>query len=138
MQRHVIEVTRRSDQLVSVKLCGKEGTVNILSTYQLGEEQKAKEEFLDELFFIGNILSNANRIIRADLNAQVHTVKAGFGGHGTGTTNSEGENSPTDLSGTGLDDHKTLPEEGSCLITYASGGHKSQIDPFLTKGRGRS
>lgn len=97
MHRDVTEMTRRLDQLMSVKWCWEEETIHLVSRFSptVRRGSKDEREVFDDLCLIGNMLPNEKIIIGADLNAHVGTTKAGYeivhGGHSFGSRNSEGK-----------------------------------------------
>ncbi|GFN76680.1 retrovirus-related pol polyprotein line-1 [Plakobranchus ocellatus] len=140
-KEQVVEVKRYSDRLIKVRLAVGEGLVNIISGYapQIGETETKKDEFRRNLEdVIVTVPEEETLFVGADLNAHLGESCDGFGrihgGEGYGNRNTEGERMLECLESLDMAVVNTFfKKRNEHLITYTSGGHKTQIDFILTR-----
>ena len=136
----VVEVKRCSSRLMKVKLVWEGIVVNVVSAYapQVGLCEEEKEEFwiaFDAL--ISGISGGEKLVVGGDLNGHVGKESNGFsavhGGWGYGERNKEGETILEEAVAHGLVVLNTrFKKREDHLVTYESGGRRSQIDYILT------
>jgi exonuclease III len=97
-QDKVIDVTRKSDRIIAIKLVTTNRTYNIVSVYapQQGCEEQEKDRFWTELGAVCDGVPDSEELIVAgDLNGHVGVDRGGFerwhGGKSRGNTNAEGD-----------------------------------------------
>ena len=145
-KENVMEVKRCSGHCMMLKLATGEGIINIVSAYapQSGCSDEEKVRFYEELESLLRGLPEEERVVLgADLNGHVGEENASFegshGGKGYGVRNAEGvrvlemaEECNFILANTLF----TKKEEH--LITFKSGGNKSQIDYIAVRRANRA
>ena len=139
----VVEVYRKNDRIMRLKIVHKGTIINVISAYapQVGAEEALKTEFWENLDEVVQSIPTTERLyIGGDLNGHVGTSRSGFdsihGGFGYGTRNGEGETildfaQSYDL----LIVNTWFKKRDSHLVTYRSGANATQID-FLLARRG--
>ena len=138
---NVVEVKRCSSRLMKVKLVWESTVVNVVCAYapQVGLSDEEKEEFwatFDTL--ISEINGREKLVVGGDFNGHVGRENVGFkevhGGFGFGSRNKEGETLLEEAVAHGLIVLNTMfkKREGH-LVTYESGGRRSQIDYIMTR-----
>ena len=138
----VIEVNRRSDRVMRVKLNVGE-TVNILCVYapQVGCEEEEKENFWRDLEEEFRLIPNGERVVLGgDLNGHVGRERAVIervhGGWGMGEMNEEGERIIDFALAFDLAICNTFfQKRHDHYVTFRSGGRVSQIDFILVRRR---
>ncbi|KAJ7975412.1 Craniofacial development protein 2 [Quillaja saponaria] len=137
----VVEIKRKSDRIILVKLMIDEEAFNIISAYapQIGLEESTKKAFWEDLEEIVQRVPLGEKLfIGADLNSHVGSTNEGFehvhGGYGYGVKNEGGESILDFAVAYDLILANTFfKKRESHLITFSSGPNKSQIDFVLTK-----
>lgn len=133
---NIIEVTKVSDRLMSLKLVIDEEIWNIISGYapQDGCSEEEKTIFWND---VGTLLNRIPKdelvVVSAYLNGHVGHSNFGYeechGGYGYGTRNSAGEEILNMCKAKGLIVLNTMfIKQERHLITYRSGPHATQID----------
>ncbi|KAI5726127.1 hypothetical protein M8J77_024147 [Diaphorina citri] len=142
MKEKVTQVNRRSDRLMSMKIELHGETWNIVSAYapQVGCDDEVKESFWRELEQeISSTPNHEKLFLGGDLNAHIgkrtdDTTERVRGRWGTGVENEEGKTLIEFAVATDLAVCNTFFQKNeSQLITYRSGGTKSQIDFILCR-----
>ncbi|KAL6561231.1 hypothetical protein OROMI_016832 [Orobanche minor] len=143
---NVVEVSRKSDRIMSIKLVIGDEFLTIISAYapQVGLDVSIKQEFWEDLEeVVERIPMSEKLIIGGDLNGHVGVSRDGFesvhGGFGFGDRN-EAVNDILDFAlAYDLGIMNTWFEKrDSHLVTYRNGGNASQIDFFLVRNVWRS
>jgi exonuclease III len=141
LKEDVVEVKRYSDRIMSVKLVIEEETVNIVSAYapQAGLGEAEKKNFWDSLDdLVRGCPVDQKLFIGGDLNGHIGSETDGYigahGGFGYGTRNEEGTKllefaTAHDL----VVANSMFKKRDEHLITFHSGGHRTQIDYFLIR-----
>ncbi|KAJ7952361.1 Retrovirus-related Pol polyprotein LINE-1 [Quillaja saponaria] len=137
----VVEIKRKSDRIILVKLMIDEETFNIISAYapQIGLEESSKKAFWEDLEeTVQGVPLGEKLFIGADLNGHVGSTNEGFervhGGYGYGVKNEGGESILDFAIAYGLILANTFfKKRESHLITFSSGPNKSQIDFVMTR-----
>ena len=142
---NVMDVMRVNDRIMVLKLIFGKQIVTVVSTYapQAGLPDETKDKFWDDLIRVaGSVDDREMVILGGDLNGHVGAESLGFegvhGGHGFGTRNREGERILE--FGDALDMivcNTMFIKDMNKLITYTSGGDRSQIDYFMVRKRDR-
>ena len=98
LQNNVVDVRRRGDRIILVKLVVGEAVLNVISAYapQVGLSEEAKRKFWEDLdVMVRNVHSSEKLFIGGDFNGHVGSSSGGFervhGGFGFGSRNQEGE-----------------------------------------------
>ncbi|KAJ7971324.1 Craniofacial development protein 2 [Quillaja saponaria] len=98
LKDEVVEIKRKSDRIILVKLMIDEEAFNIISAYapQIGLEESTKKAFWEDLKeIVQGVPLGEKLFIGADLNGHVGSTNAGFesvhGGYGYGVRNEGGE-----------------------------------------------
>ena len=137
----LVSVSRRSDRVMSVKLCLEE-TVNIVCGYapQVGCDEEEKEKFWRDLEEELSLISLEERVVLgADLNGHVGrergVLERVHGGWGVGEKNEEGERILDLALSFDLAICNTFFKKNSKYVTYKSGGRESQIDFLMCRRR---
>ncbi|XP_046398182.1 uncharacterized protein LOC124164987 [Ischnura elegans] len=125
---NVVEVTRISDRIMSIKINASETTLRVISCYapQTGCPDDIKEEFWDQLDdHIRSVGPDEHLVIWGDLNGHVGYSRDGYGHqHGHGARNNDGLRILDFAEAHDLAVANTLVKKRrSHLITYASGTH---------------
>ncbi|GJY99195.1 aminopeptidase M1 [Tanacetum coccineum] len=141
LKDNVVRVTRRSDRTMAISVIIEGETVNVISAYapQVGLSEAEKKRFwdaLDEL--VRDYPTDQRLIIGGDLNGHIGASAEGYtgihGGFGFGDRNEEG---CTILEFATAHDliiaNSFFKKSDAHLITFQSGGHKSQIDYLLVR-----
>lgn len=137
----VFDVIRVSDRILVLKVCLGKTILNVLSIYapQVGLDASVKEDFYDQLQSVVSKVSPMETLaICGDFNGHIGRDSDGFegvhGGHGLGERNQEGERilefaTAHDL----VVGNSFFRKSEEHMVTYQSGGHRSQIDYFLLR-----
>lgn len=141
LRDNVVEVCRVSDRLMSLKFDLEENMLRVVCCYapQVGCTDHEKEQFWDELDeHLRTIDVSETVLLGGDLNGHVGAERDGFpdihGGNGFGSRNEDGERILTWAEAHDLAITNTFfRKRESHLITYESGGRKTQIDYWLLK-----
>ncbi|XP_057249936.1 uncharacterized protein LOC125496482 [Beta vulgaris subsp. vulgaris] len=141
----VVEVSRKSDRIMSIRLVLGSEAVTIISAYapQVGLEAFIKQQFWEDLEeVVQRVPINEKFIIGGDLNGHVGTSRVGFesihGGFGYGERNEAGSGILNFALAYGLSIMNTWFEKReSHLVTCRSGSNASQIDLFLVRNAWR-
>lgn len=141
----VVQVARKSDRIMSIKLVIGDEVLNMVSAYapQVGLSMDARQEFWDDLEdVVQRVPLGEKLIIGGDLNGHVGTSRDGFesvhGGFGFGEKNDAGSSILDFALSYDLGIMNTwFKKRESHLVTYRSGGHASQIDFFLVRNAWR-
>ena len=141
LKNKVMEVYRKNDRIMRVKICFGGQTVNVISAYapQVGCSEEEKGTFWSEMDGIMQELEEHERVIvGADMNGHVGSrndvIERVHGGHGIGEKNPEGENIIDFAMSFDMAIVNTFfKKKREHLVTYKSGGRCSQIDYFLYK-----
>ncbi|KAL6548523.1 hypothetical protein OROGR_008944 [Orobanche gracilis] len=141
----VVEVSRKSDRIMSIKLLIGDEFLTIISAYapQVGLDASIKQEFWEDLEeVVERIPMGEKLIIGGDLNGHVGVSRDGFesvhGGFGFGDRNEAGNGILDFALGYDLGIMNTWFEKrDSHLVTYRNGGNASQIDFFLVRNMWR-
>jgi len=141
----VVDVSRKSDRIMSIKLVVGEEVVTIVSAYapQGGLDATARGEFWDNLEeVVQGVPPSEKLIIGGDLNGHVGSSRDGFegvhGGFGFGEKNEAGSTILDFALAYDLGIMNTwFRKRESHIVTYRSGGHASQIDFFLVRNAWR-
>jgi len=141
----VVDVRRKGDRIILVKLVVGKLVLNVVSAYapQVGLDMSAKRHFWEDLEdVVRSVPSDEKLFIGGDLNGHVGTTNIGFegvhGGFGYGDRNQEGKDIldfavAYDL----LVANTFFRKRQSHLVTFSSAQHSSQIDFVLTRRRDR-
>ncbi|KAJ7976642.1 Retrovirus-related Pol polyprotein LINE-1 [Quillaja saponaria] len=137
----VVEIKRKSDRIVLVKLMIDEDAFNIISAYapQIGLEESTKKAFWKDLEeIVQGVPLGEKLFISADLNGHVGSTNESFervhGGYGYGVKNEGGESILDFAVAYDLILANTFfKKRESHFITFSSGPNKSQIDFVLTR-----
>ncbi|KAL6495684.1 hypothetical protein OROGR_030247 [Orobanche gracilis] len=137
----VVEVSRKSDRIMSIKLVIGDEFLTIISAYapQVGLDASIKQEFWEDLEeVVERIPMGEKLIIGGDLNGHVGVSRDGFesvhGGFGFGDKNEAGNGILDFALAYDLGIMNTWFEKrDSHLVTYRNGGNASQIDFFLVR-----
>jgi hypothetical protein len=141
MQERIVNVERKSDRLMAVKLAlDDQPCMNVITEYapQVGCSSAEKQSFWEDFDdLIQAIPNNESRYIGADLNGHVgettETYKNIHGGYGYGSKNSQGDDILQFASTYNMALVNTYFKKlERHLITYCSGEIQSQIDYILT------
>ncbi|KAL4142689.1 hypothetical protein QTP88_005099 [Uroleucon formosanum] len=134
MKIKVVDVERKSDRIIMVKLVGEEKVLNVISAYasQVSCEVREKEEFwrvMDEVK--QGIPDYRDVVIGGDMNGQAGSEKVEYervhGGYGFGERNEVGEKVLDYAASYGLATMNTyFKKREEHYITYKSGGNRSQ------------
>jgi hypothetical protein len=142
---NVVEVRRKGDRILLIKLVLGTNIINIISVYapQVGLDDSIKRQFWEDLDGVVQGISYGERLfIGGDLNGHVGISRDGFesihGGYGIGERNESGER----ILDFGLSYDMILAntwfrKRESHLVTFKSGVNTSQIDFFLLRKRDR-
>jgi exonuclease III len=139
----LVQVTRRSERMMSVKLGMGKSILTVISAYapQSGCEEEEKDKFWRELEEEFNTIpGNEKAIIGGDLNGHVGTDRRGLerwhGGWGYGEKNAEGQRILEFMIAQDMALINTyFKKEENKLVTYSSGGRSSQIDFIACRRR---
>ncbi|VDP13440.1 unnamed protein product [Heligmosomoides polygyrus] len=140
----IVSVERFDDRLMKIVVAAKERLYHFFSAYapQTGCSEQTKDEFwslLDET--TAEVPSKDVIIVAGDLNGHVGATKDGHschGGFGYGSRNADGERILDYAESHKLTIVNTVfQKRDSHLISYYSGGTKTQIDFILVKDRDR-
>ncbi|KAJ7979012.1 Retrovirus-related Pol polyprotein LINE-1 [Quillaja saponaria] len=141
LKDEVVEIKRKSDRIILVKLMIDEETFNIISAYapQIGLDESTKKAFWEDLEeIVQGVPLGEKLFIGADLNGHVGSTNEGFervhGGYGYGVKNEGGESILDFAVAYDLILANTFfKKRESHLITFSSGPNKSQIDFVMTR-----
>jgi len=137
----VVEVRRKSDQIMAIKVLEGSVFVNVVSVYALhaGLPEDTKKLFLDDLdMVIQDVPRSGQLFIGGDFNGHIGADSVGYdtvhGGFGFGERNSEGVSMldfvvAFDL----LVVNSFFKKKEDHLVTFKSGYRKTQIDYFLMR-----
>ena len=141
LKKDVVNVIRKGDRIILIKLVIGRDIINIISAYapQVGLDEQTKTQFwelMDEL--IRGVPSDEKLYIGGDFNGHVGRDCVGYelvhGGHGFGDRNGDGERILDFAVAFNLVIANTYYiKRDEHLITFKSGTNKSQIDFFLTR-----
>ncbi|XP_064079513.1 craniofacial development protein 2-like [Macrobrachium nipponense] len=144
MKKEIVEVNRRNDRIIWVRLMVENCTVNIFSAYapQTGCLDEEKDHFwLDFEEEMEKVPANERCLVGGDLNGHVgqnnHVISRIHGGYGYDERNAEGErivDFPVSKDMVLANTFFTKRQEH--LVTYKSGGRSSQIDYLMYKRKG--
>ena len=135
----VVEVRRRGDRIILIRLVVGDSTLNVVSAYapQVGLSETAKREFWEDLdSMVSSVPISEKLFLGGDLNGHVGATNVGFGrvhgGFGYGSRSQEGEDVLNFVLAYDLLIANTLfRKRESHLVTFLSGQHSSQIDFIL-------
>ena len=141
----VVDVRRRGDRIILVKLVAEDLVLNVISAYapQVGHNENTKREFWEGLEdMVRSVPIGEKLFIGGDLNGHVGTSNTGFegahGGFGYGIRNQEGEDVLSFALAYNMIVANTLfRKRESHLVTFSSGQHSSQIDFILSRREDR-
>ena len=141
----VVDVKRRGDRIILVKLVVEDLVLNVISAYapQVGHNENTKREFWEGLEdMVRSVPIGEKLFIGGDLNGHVGTSNTGFegahGGFGYGIRNQEGEDVLSFALAYNMIVANTLfRKRESHLVTFSSGQHSSQIDFILSRREDR-
>jgi len=137
----VVEVCRKNDRIMSIKLVTGNEIVTVISAYapQVGLDMATKQQFWDDLEEMVQRVPNGEKlIIGGDLNGHVGASRDGFenihGGFGYGDRNDVGNDILEFAQAYDLSIMNTwFKKQDSHLITYRNGDSTTQIDFFLVR-----
>ncbi|XP_074276968.1 uncharacterized protein LOC141600622 [Silene latifolia] len=137
----LVEVSRQSDRIMSIKLVVGDEVVTVISAYapQVGLDASFRRAFWEDLEeVVERVPIGEKLIIGGDLNGHVGTSRVGFenihGGFGFGERNEAGSDIFDFALAYDLGIMNTWFEKRhSHLVTYRSGGNASQIDFLLVR-----
>ncbi|CAH9115852.1 unnamed protein product [Cuscuta epithymum] len=137
----VVEVFRKNDRIMSIKLVMRGEIVSVISAYapQVGLDASTTQQFWEDLEEVVRRVPRGEKlVIGGDLNVHVGSSRDGFesihGGHGFGTRNEAGKNILDFASTYELAIMNTwFRKRDSHLVTYRSGANSTQIDYFLVR-----
>jgi hypothetical protein len=141
----LVDVKRRGDRMILVKLVVGDLVLNVISAYapQVGHNESTKREFWEGLEdLVRRVPIGEKLFIGGDLNGHVGTSNTGFervhGGFGYGIRNQEGEDVLSFALAYDMVVANTLfRKRESHLVTFSSGLHSSQIDFVLSRREDR-
>jgi len=141
----VVDIKRRGDRIILVKLLVGDLVLNIISAYapQIGLDESVKRQFWEELdALVCSVPIGEKLFIGGDLNGHVGSASIGFegvhGGFGYGSRDQEGEGVLNFAMAYDLFIANTLfRKRASHLVTFSSGQHCSQIDFILARREDR-
>ncbi|KAJ7959944.1 Retrovirus-related Pol polyprotein LINE-1 [Quillaja saponaria] len=141
LKDEVVEIKRKSDRIILVKLMIDKETFNIISAYapQIGLDKSTKKAFWEDLEeIVQGVPLGEKLFIGADLNGHVGSTNEGFervhGGYGYGVKNEGGESILDFTVAYDLILANTFfKKRESHLITFSSRPNKSQIDFVMTR-----
>ena len=133
---NVIEVVRWNDRMMKIKMVGGKKVMHIFSVYapQQGRANIEKEEFREKLTDkIQEVPDRDVVLIAGDLNGHIGTDRTGYenvmGEFGYGVRNEEGEEILRLCQENNLKIYSTwFKKRDEHLVTYSSGGNKTQVD----------
>ncbi len=137
----MIDVTRVSDRIISMRLLVGVTTVTVISVYapQTGLSDTEKEQFYDDLLSMMTKLDNQDVIVPCgDWNGHIGMNADGYegvhGGYGYGDRNTDGERLLEFAVGSDcVISNSFFRKKTEHLITFESGNNRSQIDYILIK-----
>ena len=137
----VIDVNRVNPRIIVLKVIVDATVVTVVCVYapQCGLSDSVKDKFYDELLSTVSKFGATEQVfIAGDLNGHVGASASGYvgphGGYGYGVRNPEGERILEFCEATDMLVGNTLfTKRPDRLVTYESGGCKSQIDYILVK-----
>nr|XP_040254128.1 craniofacial development protein 2-like [Aegilops tauschii subsp. strangulata] len=137
----VVDVKRRGDRIILVKLAVGDLFLNVISVYapQVGHNENTKREFWEGLEdMVMSVPIDEKLFIGGDLNGHVGTSNTGFegahGGFGYGIRNQEGQDVLSFALAYDMIVANTLfRKRKSHRVTFSSGKHSSQIDFMLSR-----
>ena len=143
MKNEVIEVNRKSDRIMWIRLTVREHTINIFSVYapQAGCTDEEKDQFWDDMGEeIEKVEAEEKCIVGGDLNGHIgednNVISRIHGGHGHGDRNTDGERIIDFAVSYDMAIANTFfNKQQEQLITYKSGNRLSQIDFLLYRRR---
>ncbi|KAG2638009.1 hypothetical protein PVAP13_2NG644400 [Panicum virgatum] len=141
----VVDVRRRGDRIILVRIVVGDSAVNMISAYapQVGLSESTKKQFWEDLdSMVGNVPVSEKLLRGGDLNGHVGATNVGFervhGGFGYGSRSQEGEDVLNFALAYDLLIANTLfRKRESHLVTFRSGQHSSQIDFILARREDR-
>ncbi|MGL4931832.1 MAG: endonuclease/exonuclease/phosphatase family protein, partial [Aeromonas sp.] len=141
LRDNVVEVSRISDRLISIKIDTGSVILRVVSCYapQIGCTDAEKEEFWHKFDdHLRSITINEHLLVGGDLNGHVGALRDGYeqvhGGQGYGTRNKEGVQILDCAEAHDLVIANTFfKKRDSHLATYTSGGRSTQIDYWLIR-----
>ncbi|SPT17945.1 unnamed protein product [Triticum aestivum] len=141
----VVDVKRRGDRIILVKLVVEDLVLNVISAYapQVGHNEYIKREFWEGLEdMVRSVPIGEKLFIGGDLNGHVGTSNTGIegahGGFSYGIRNQEGEDVLSFALAYNMIVANTLfRKRESHLVTFCSGQHSSQIDFILSRREDR-
>ena len=146
LAERVIRVDRVSDRLLLVKFVLNKRVVNVISAYapQSGRPDIEKEAFWQRIHdLVADIPHSESILVGGDLNGHVGKSVDGYegvhGGFGFGCRNEGGMDILDFATATSMSICNTyFKKPDNHLITYESGGRKTQIDFILTRNKERN
>jgi hypothetical protein len=141
----VVDIKRRGDRIILVKLLVVDLVFNVISAYapQIGLNESVMMQFWVELdALVSSVPISEKLFIEGDLNGHVGSTRVGFewvhGGFRYGSRNQEGEGILNFVLAYDLIIANTLfRKRVSHLITFSSSQHYSQIDFILVRREDR-
>ncbi|KAL3518874.1 hypothetical protein ACH5RR_021463 [Cinchona calisaya] len=145
MKDDVVQMTRRGDRILSLKLILGCETINIFSVYapQVDLDESIKAKFWEDLVeMIGSVSQGEQIFVGGDLNGHVGRDNEDYeevhGGYGYGGRNEEGKSILKFGMAFDLCIINTFfKKREEHLVTFKSGSTKSHIDFLLTRKRDR-
>ncbi|KAK4299957.1 hypothetical protein Pmani_027812 [Petrolisthes manimaculis] len=138
-KENIINVTRKNDRIIAVRLIIGEMIVNVISAYapQVGGDEDEKDRFWQDLDRVWEGIPNEERIVVAgDLNGHVGmnnmAIEGVHGGHGHGIVNNEGERIIDFEVASDMAILNTFYDKND-YTTYSSGQQDTQLDYILYK-----
>ena len=141
LKDYVVQVERRGDRLMLVRLVIQEETINVISAYApqpgLGAvEKKSFWDSLDEL--VRSCPEDQRLVLGGDLNGHIGVGADGYSGvHGSFGFGERNEDGRTILEFATAHDlliaNSFFQKRDTQLITFQSGRHNTQIDYFLVR-----
>ena len=137
----VVEVFRKNDRIMSIKLVMGDESLTVVSAYapQVGLDAALRQQFWEDLEeVVQRVPIGEQLIIGGDLNGHVGSGRDGFesvhGGFGMGNRNEAGSGIMEFAQAYDLSIMNTwFKKQESHLVTYRSGERATQIDYFLVR-----
>lgn len=138
---HVVDVNRVNDRIMVIKVLVGSTVITVTCVYapQCGLDENTKDQFYDELLAVVSKFDEKETVVVAgDLNGHVGSSASGYegvhGGSGFGDRNPEGERILEFCDANNMIVANTMfTKRASRLVTYESGGLRSQIDYVLVR-----
>ncbi|XP_064111347.1 craniofacial development protein 2-like [Macrobrachium nipponense] len=140
-KKEIVEVNRRNDRIIWVRLMVENCTVNIFSAYapQIGCSDEEKDHFWSDLEEeMEKVPADERCLVGGDLNGHVgqnnHVISRIHGGYGYDERNAEGERIVDFAVSKDMVLANTFfTKRQEHTVTYKSGGRSSQIDYLMYK-----